>query len=301
MYHTHHGPVTHAIDGRWAVTKINWDPVNALIQSFTRTKLDNYAAFREMMNIRTNSSNNTVFADAEGNIAYFHGNFIPRRDARFDYSQPVDGSVPATDWQGLHTVDETITILNPPNGWIQNANSTPFTAAAEFSPKRADYPAYMAPDDENFRGVHAVRVLADVDDLTLDGLIELAHDPYLPGFEKLIGGLLEAWDQAEEPDAALAEPIEVLKAWDLSTGKDSVAMSLAHFYGMNYLARATFPADMSEMERITMLGTTTPPGQRLEVFADTVAMLADDYGDWRTPWGEINRFQRLSGDDRSRV
>ncbi|HSN52487.1 MAG TPA: penicillin acylase family protein, partial [Woeseiaceae bacterium] len=259
-YRTHHGPVTHAIDGQWAVTKINWDPVNALVQSFTRTKLANYAAFREMMNIRTNSSNNTVFADAEGNIAYFHGNFIPRRDARFDYSQPVDGSDPATDWQGLHTVDETITILNPPNGWLQNANSTPFTAAAEFSPKRADYPAYMAPDDENFRGVHAVRLLADVNDLTLDGLIELAHDPWLPGFERLIGGLLEAWDQAEERDAALAEPIEVLQAWDLSTGKDSVAMSLAHFYGMNYLARVTFAEGMSEMQRINWLGTATPPG-----------------------------------------
>ena len=295
VYHTHHGPVTHAIDGRWTVTKINWDPVNALIQSFTRTKLGNYAEFRDMMNIRTNSSNNTVFADAEGNIAYFHGNFIPRRDSRFDYSRPVDGSNPATDWQGLHTVDEAITILNPPNGWIQNTNSTPFTAAAEFSPKRADYPAYMAPDQENFRGVHAVRVLADVDGLTLDGLIELAHDPYLPGFEKLVGGLLEAWDQADEPDAALAEPIDVLKAWDLRTGKDSVAMSLAHFYGMNYLARVTFPADISEMERITMLGTATPPQQRLEVFADTVAMLAADFGDWQTPWGEINRFQRLSG------
>ena len=295
MYHTHHGPVTHAIDGRWTVTKINWDPVNALIQSFTRTKLDNYAEFRDMMNIRTNSSNNTVFADAGGNIAYFHGNFIPRRDSRFDFSKPVDGSDPATDWQGLHTVDESITILNPPNGWLQNANSTPFTAAAEFSPKPADYPVYMAPDDENFRGVHAVRVLEDVDDLTLDGLVELAHDPYLPGFEALVGGLLEAWEQADTPDTALAGPIRVLKAWDLRTGTDSVAMTLAHFYGMNYLARVTFPADISEMERITMLGTTTPPSQRLEVFADTVAMLVDDYGDWRTPWGEINRFQRLSG------
>ncbi len=295
VYHTHHGPVTHAIDGKWTVTKINWDPVNALIQSFTRTKLDNYAEFRDMMNIRTNSSNNTVFADADGNIAYFHGNFIPRREPRFDYSKPVDGSNPATDWQGLHTVDEAITILNPPNGWIQNANSTPFTAAAEFSPKREDYPVYMAPDAENFRGVHAVRVLAGVDDLTLEDLIELAHDPYLPGFETLVGGLLDAWDHAEHPPATLAAPIDMLRKWDLAAGKDSVAMSLAHFYGMNYLARATFPEGMSEMERITMLGTATPPGQRLEVLADTVAMLVDDFGDWRMPWGELNRFQRLSG------
>ena len=295
VYRTHHGPVTHEVDGKWAVTRINWDPVNALIQSYTRTKLANYDEFREMMNIRTNSSNNTVFADAEGNIAYFHGNFIPKRDARFDFSQPVAGSDPATDWLGLHTVDEAITILNPPNGWIQNANSTPFTAAAEFSPKREDYPAYMAPDNENFRGVHAVRVLTDADDLTLDGLIELAHDPYLPGFEKLVGGLLEAWDQAVERDAALAEPIAVLREWDLATGEDSVAMSLAHFYGMNYLERGVTPEGLSEMEAINYLGTEASPADRLEVFAETVAMLANDFGDWRIPWGEINRFQRLSG------
>ena len=295
VYHTHHGPVTHAIDGKWTVTRINWDPVNALIQSFTRTKLDNYAEFRDMMDVRTNSSNNTVFADADGNIAYFHGNFIPRRDARFDYSKPVDGSDPATDWNGLHAVDEAITILNPPNGWIQNANSTPFTAAAEFSPKREDYPPYMAPDHENFRGIHAVRVLADVDDLTLDGLIELAHDPYLPGFEKLIGGLLEAWEQADERDSALAEPIEVLSEWDFGTGKDSVAMTLAHFYGTSYLERGVTPEGLSEMQAIDSLGTETPPAERLQVFAATVAMLTEDFGDWRTPWGEVNRFQRLSG------
>ena len=295
VYHTHHGPVTHETNGRWTVTKINWDPVNALIQSYTRTKLGNYDEFREMMNIRTNSSNNTVFADAEGNIAYFHGNFIPKRDTRFDYSKPVDGSDPATDWNGLHTVDEAITVLNPPNGWIQNANSTPFAAAAEFSPKREDYPVYMAPDDENFRGVHAVRVLQDANDLTLDGLIELAHDPYLPGFEDLIAGLLEAWDNADQSSVELEEPIDVLRRWNLETGKDSVAMSLAHFYGTNYLDRVTFPEGLSEMERITMLGNSTPPEERLAVFAETIAMMNADFGDWRVPWGEINRFQRLSG------
>jgi acyl-homoserine lactone acylase PvdQ len=295
MYHTHHGPVTHAEDGKWVVTKINWDPVNALVQSFTRTKLDNYTQFREMMDIRTNSSNNTVFADAEGNIAYFHGNFVPKRDPRFDYSRPVDGSNPATDWQGKHPVDETVTILNPPNGWIQNANSTPFTAAAEYSPKRDNYPAYMAPDDENFRAVHAVRVLSKAQDLTLDKLIGLAHDPYLPAFEVLIPGLLDAWRQAKDPDPALAEPMQVLENWDFTAATNSVAITLAHFYGNAFLARATFPADMSEMEQIRYLATETPPGLRLEVFSDTVRMLAADYGDWRTPWGEINRFQRLSG------
>ena len=295
LYRTHHGPITHQANGDWVATRINWDPVNALTQSYTRTKKANYDEFREMMNIRSNSSNNTVFADSEGNIAYFHGNFVPRRDPQFDYSKPVDGSDPATDWQGLHTVDETVTILNPGNGWIQNANSTPFTAALEFSPRREDYPIYMAPDPENFRGVHAVRVLTGVQDLTLDKLIELAHDPYLPGFEQLIPGLIKAYDNAGRPDPALAEPIEMLRAWDLVVTADSVAMTLAHFYGINYAAQGTAPEGLSRMERVNYFGTGSPPAERLAVFAATVRMLESDFGAWDMPWGEVNRFQRLTG------
>ena len=296
LHRTHHGPVTHQIDGDWVATRINWDPVNALTQSYTRTKQSGYDGFREMMNLRSNSSNNTVYADSSGNIAYFHGNFVPRRDPRFDYSKPVDGSDPATDWQGIHTVEETITVLNPANGWIQNTNSTPFTSAAEFSPQRENYPVYMAPDPENFRGLHAVRVLSDARDLTVEKLIELAHDPYLPGFEQLIPGLIDAYDDAENADPRLTDSIETLRAWDLATAADSVAMTLAHFYGINSLAQKTAPEGLSQMQRVNFYGTESSPEQRLAVFAETVMMLERDFGTWQVPWSEVNRFQRLSGD-----
>ncbi len=296
LYRTHHGPITHEIDGNWVATRINWEPATALTQSYTRTKQSNYEEFREMMNLRSNSSNNTVFADSSGNIAYFHGNFVPRRDPQFDYSQPVDGSDPATDWQGLHTVDETVTVVNPPNGWIQNANSTPFTAAAEFSPKREDYPVYMAPDDENFRGIHAVQVLTGIEDLTLEGLMEIAHDPYLPGFEKLIPGLVESAAQFDMIDPELAEAIAILDAWDLRVSGDSVAMTLAHFYARMFLEQDSAPDGLSFMERINYYGTESPPDEQVSIFADTLAMLEADFGTWRLPWSEVNRFQRLTGD-----
>ncbi|CAN0597333.1 unnamed protein product, partial [Ectocarpus sp. 12 AP-2014] len=190
-YRTHHGPITHIVDGKWTASAM-WEPVKALEQSFVRTKKEGYKGFREMMDIRTNSSNNTVYADAEGNIAYFHGNFVPKRDVSFDYSKPVDGWNPKTDWQGLHTVDENILVLNPKNGWIQNCNSTPYTSALEFSPKKEEYPYYMSKDQENFRGVHAISLLKDRKGYTLDSLIQLAHDPYLPALEVLIKGLISA-------------------------------------------------------------------------------------------------------------
>ena len=301
MYHTHHGPVTHSEDGNWVVTRINWDPVNALHQSFIRTKLKDHDEFRDMMDIRTNSSNNTVFADSSGNIAYYHGNFVPKRDSAFDFSQPVDGSDPATDWQGLHEVDEIVTVLNPENGWIQNCNSTPFTSAAEFSPRREDYASYMAPDPENYRGVHAVRVLSGVSGLTLDKLIETAYDPYLPGFEQLIPGLIEAYDQAEEAPAGVDGAIDTLRDWDLRVSADSIAMTLAHFYGSAYYENGIVPdelEDASFMDKIDYFGSGSAPAERLSIFADTVAMLEADFGQWNMPWSEVNRYQRINGDMR---
>ena len=299
-FRTHQGPITHTLDdGRWVTSRINWQPAKALAQSYLRMKQSGYAGFRSMMDMRTNSSNNTVYADSQGNIGYFHGNFMPRRSLDFDYSRVVDGSNPATDWQGLHAVDETVHLLNPENGWLQNCNSTPFTAAGASSPLMEDFPAYMAPDAENHRGVHAVRLLSALGPqkkLTLDDLIALAHDPQLPGFERLIGGLL----QAGHSDAPLQEPLseaplQVLANWDLRTAEDSIAMTLAHFYGLNMLEMVSAPAHLSRMARIDWLGTHSAPEVRLQVFSKTISELEEKFGTWEVPWGEVNRYQRLDG------
>ncbi len=295
-YRTHHGPITYLEDGQWIASSLMWEPVKALEQSFVRTKKDGYKGFREMMDIRTNSSNNTVYADAEGNIAYFHGNFVPIRDASFNYLEPVDGSNPKTDWQGLHPVDENIGLLNPENGWLQNCNSTPYTSALEFSPKKEDYPKYMSIDRENFRGVHAIELLKDKKDFTLDGLIELAHDPYLPAFEALIPGLIKAYNRYDDKNPKLLEAIEVLEKWDYRTSKESVAMTLAHFYGTRYYQEGKYPGGMTPMERVTYWGSEN--GEQLKIFEKTIDQLTADFGTWNIPWGEVNRYQRLNGDIR---
>ncbi len=296
-YHTHHGPITHVVDGNWTASAMMWEPVKALQQSFIRTKQNGYKGFREMMDIRTNSSNNTVYADAEGNIAYFHGNFIPRRDESFDYTKPVEGWNPKTDWQGLHTVDENIGLLNPENGWLQNCNSTPYTAALEFSPKKEDYPNYMSIDRENFRGVHAIGLLKDKEGHTLDGLIELAHDPYLPAFEALIPGLVEAYDKIDQ-SKKLSAPIEELRNWDYKTSKESMAMTLAHYYGTRYYQEGKCLAGMTPMDCVTYWGDRSQLKERLRIFEAVIAQLEADFGTWRLAWGEVNRYQRLNGDIR---
>ncbi len=296
MYRTHHGPITQSIDGKWVATNMMWSPVNALIQSYTRTKLDNHTEFRKMMDIRTNSSNNTVYADADGTIAYYHGDFIPKRNVKFDFTKPVDGSDPETDWKGLHEVDEIITIINPSNGWIQNCNSTPFTAAAENSPRPEDYPRYMSRNRENLRGVHAIRLLKNMESMTIDKLIDMAYDPYLPAMEMTIPAIVKAYNQSSVKDTKLADVIDELSNWDFAVNTESVGMSIGHFYLEYFLKDGNFPKGLSPIQKIEYIATSAPDDEKIDMLTKSVNHIERDFGTWKTPWGEISRFQRLSGD-----
>ena len=297
VYRTRHGPVIGGQNGKWLTIRLMQEPVKALIQSYTRTKATDYKSFRQTMELHTNSSNNTIFADSDGDIAYFHGDFIPRRDARFDWTKPVDGSNPATDWHGLLSVDESPHLLNPESGWLYNSNDAPWSAAGPGSLKKEDYPAYVETGGESARGLHAIRVLENKKNLTLDSLISsVAFDSYLPWFEKTIPALTKAWD--EEPDAdplkdKLSEQIKCLREWDLRWGVSSIPTSLAVFWGEAILRQVSHDAAGAGMPIYDYVGTKAPPKLLLQSLATASDRLTADFGTWKTPWGEINRFQRL--------
>ena len=299
VYRTHHGPVVREAGGKWVSIRLMQEPVKALTQSYTRTKAKDYQQYRQTMELKANSSNNTIFADANGDIAYFHGNYIPRRDTRFDFTKPVDGSEPATEWNGLLSVDETPHLLNPKSGWLYNSNNWPWSAAGPSSPKKEDYPAYVESGSESARGLHAVRVLRDKKDFTLDSLIAAAYDSYLTWFEKPIPALLKAWNEmpAGQPlRAKTAEQIGVLRQWDRRWGVDSVATSLAVFWGEEVRRRFAGEAKAAGMSVEDYAGSKASAEQLVEALGAASDKLAADFGNWRTAWGGINRFQRLTGD-----
>ena len=299
VYRSHHGPIVREADGKWVSVRLMEEPVKALTQSYTRTKAKNLAEFKEVMNLHTNSSNNTVFADSEGNIAYFHANFIPKRDPKFDWTRPVDGSDPATEWQGVHTVDEAPNVFNPKSGWLYNTNNWPWSAAGPDSPARKDYPAYVERNTENPRGVHAMRVLSEKKDFTPDTVVAAAFDSQLPAFERLIPALLRAHDQmpASNPmKKTLAGPIGALGKWDHRWAADSVATALAVLWGEELWLRVTGDARSAGISVYEYMETRATAAQRLDALATITDKLAADFGSWQTPWGEINRFQRLTPD-----
>ncbi|HEU4610391.1 MAG TPA: penicillin acylase family protein, partial [Chitinophagaceae bacterium] len=118
--YTDHGPIMAQRNGAYLSLRADNRLLNGLIQCWQRTKARNFEEYKKTMALFGNISNNTVYADADGNIAYWHGNRIPRRDTSYDWSKPVDGSIAATQWKGLHSVEETVHLYNPSNGWLQN-------------------------------------------------------------------------------------------------------------------------------------------------------------------------------------
>jgi acyl-homoserine lactone acylase PvdQ len=283
-------------NGKWVSVRLMQENIKALEQSYLRTKARNYKAYRETMELKANSSNNTIFADADGDIAYFHGNFIPKRDTSFDWTKPVDGSNPATEWRGILSIDETPRLLNPKSGWLYNVNNWPWSAAGASSPKKEDYPVYVERGGESARGLHAIRVLENKKDFTLESLIAAAYDSYLPWFEKTLPALIKAWDEtpASNPlKAKLAEQIALLRQWDLRWSATSVPTSLAVFWGEE--VRRQLGA-RSPGIAVGDLGGSLTPEQLLESLAAASDKLQADFGSWKTPWGDINRFQRLTGD-----
>ncbi len=302
-YFTHHGPVMGKRNGQWVSVRSYNRSLNGLMQCWLRNKAKGLNDYKKVMNLRGNTSNNTVFADNKGNIAYWHGNYIPKRDIKYNWSKPVDGSNNLTEWKGIHTVDETVHIYNPANGWIQNCNSTPFTAAGAASPKKASYPVYMAPDGENFRGLNAVRVLSRENKFTIEKIIAAGYDTYLSSFNILVPALVKAFEKtvsATDPRySELIEPIQTLKNWNYYADKNSVATTLAIEWAqkLNSSIQQVYieEGEVDQVSKTKQFAAKADPLLLIQPFQDAITILKKDHGTWQVPWGNINRFQRLTG------
>ncbi len=297
-YYTRHGPVVRKTGGNWVTTSLMQRPMRALEQDFERTKAKDLAEFEKVLQLHTNSSNNTVFADAEGHIAYFHSNYIPRRNNTLDWTKPVNGSDSTTDYDGVLSLDESPNAIDPGVGWVYNSNNWPWSAAGPDSPRRSDFPAYVERGrHETPRGLHALKLLESgphhytIESLTADGF-----DSYLPFFSSTLPSLLRAYDALPAADPrkdALAGPITVLRDWDDRWGVNSVATSVAVFWATQLEPAMYRGARDNDMAPRDYLATSISADSLLGALSDAVDRLRKDFGNWRMPWGDINRFQRL--------
>lgn len=298
-YFTHHGPVMAQRNNQWIAVKAMNRSMNSLIQSWLRTKANNFDEFKKTMELYSNTSNNTVYADDKGNIAYWHGNFMPRRDTAYNWALPVDGTTAATEWKGLHTLNEIIHVYNPATGFIENCNSTPFTVSGSSSPLKQNYPHYMAPDGQNFRGVLAVKLWENATQLTLNKVIKTAYNTHLSAFDILIPALLKAYDVEKNNYPNLEQPIQLLQHWNGDASATSVATTLAIEWGQKLLPEIMKNKDEADeadqVEKTIRFAQQASSVSLLQPLQRVIEQLTQNFGTWQVAWGDINRYQRLTG------
>ncbi len=302
-YATHHGPIMAKRDGYWISVKANNRSIKGIIQSWQRTKAKGFSDFKKSMELLANTSNNTVYADSKGNISYWHGNYMPKRDPKLNWLKPVDGSSSATEWKGLHTLDELIQVHNPKTGWIQNCNSTPFTVSGASSPAKEKFPVYMAPNGENFRGINAAKILNSTSGYTIDKVIASGYDTHLAAFDILLPALINAYQLKKEESAyqSIKEVMQLLSDWDRNSSESSIATTVAVEWGSKLwptILRGSGDPNESpdQVEKTKKFATNASAETLLNALTQTLNDLSSKYGTWQKPWGDINRFQRLTGD-----
>jgi acyl-homoserine-lactone acylase len=295
VYYTHHGPVMGSRNNKWLSLRHQNRSMNGLVQSWQRMKAKSFDEFRNTMQLRANTSTNTTYADDAGNIAYWHGNFIPKRDVNYNWSLPVDGSTSATEWKGIHELDEIVHIENPAQGWIQNCNSSPFSVSGYGTLDHTKYPAYMAPETENFRSLRAIQELRTEQKFTIDKLTAIGYDHYLPIFDTLLPPLFAAYEALPVNDplrSELNDVITTLRSWDKRSSETSVASTIGIFWA--YQLIASFPNHDSHdnIKFINAIIAGSSSQQKLQSLYSVISALQKLYGSWKIPWGDINRYQR---------
>jgi acyl-homoserine lactone acylase PvdQ len=279
---THHGPILGLTDRDrpLAVRLAKLDEGGWFEQWYGMMRARSLEEWRTAVALLNVPYMNTMYADRDGNILYIYNHAIPRRSLAYDWSRPVDGTDPGTEWQGYHPLDELPQFLNPASGFLQNTNSTPFMATDGIDVGPEDFPAYMVGgESDNRRAQNSRRVLRELNDLTLEHFARAVLNRRLIAADEWLDELFAAFEEFQRDDpagaASLAGPIAALRGWDREADRGSVATTLFVRW-----AEAVNPDRVQQTD------------EWLEALVQVVARLETDWGTWEVPWGEINRIQR---------
>jgi acyl-homoserine lactone acylase PvdQ len=290
---THLGPIVKKIDDTTylAANIGKFYDAFALRQNLAMVRARNLDDFRQAMSKLEFHIFNFIYADRAGNIFYLYNGIVPRRDLSLDWNQPVDGADPKSEWRGVHSLQDLPQVLNPPSGYIQNCNQTPFTTTDDGSPYVDDFPKYMVRElhEDKRRAKVSRMLLRDMRQVTFEDWSKACYDTKVYWAYTELPKYKLAFEELKQRNPQLASSVapffQHLLDWDCVGSVDSTQTTLCvawyeKLYGDMYRSETLLPKFLED------------PDLRFQALLDAAQALEKTFGSWKIPYGEINRMQR---------
>lgn len=292
-----HGPVVAERDGSvLAVRLVSRGAMDALQQWWEMMRARDLAGFERALARHQIAGFNVVYADRAGNVLYTYGAATPRRP-RGDYafwSGPVPGDTSALLWEGVYGYAEMPRVLNPPTGWVQNANDPPWFATfpAVLSPD--SFPAFFAPRGLAFRPQQSIQLVQEGTPMSLDGMVRLKHSNEMEMAVRIVPELVQAARAGGSADARAAA--DVLERWDRTADAESRGGVLFQAW-VNEASRRTpgsrlFATPWSPAQPLSTPDGLADPAGAIAALETAARAVRERWGALDVPWGQVHRLRR---------
>ncbi|HUF65841.1 MAG TPA: penicillin acylase family protein [Gemmatimonadaceae bacterium] len=296
-----HGPVVRESSGRaLALRTVGEQLAGWLEQWWGMGTARNLAEFERAIRPNVLSTQNITYADADGRIMLFYGGNTPVRPLgdRAYWADVVPGTTSSNLWTGLHPFEDMPRIVDPPSGWLQNANDPPWWATFPAVLDRSRYPAYLAPTEMSLRAQQSAELLESNGRATFEGVIRSKHSTEMELANRVLGDLIAAAERSQSP--RVAQAAAVLRSWDRYADSGSVGAVLFVEWWRGYENRLGASSPFAEPWNASVPRSTprglADPAAATAALDSAAALVLTRYGSLAVPWGDVYRVRRDSLD-----
>jgi acyl-homoserine-lactone acylase len=297
-----HGPVVSDKPGRAvALRVVGLDMALVVEQWWNMAMARNLAQFQDAIRPNQISSQNIAYADRDGHIMYFYGGNTPVRSAgtRAQWEGIVPGESAANLWTGVHGYDDMPKVIDPPSGYVQNANEPPWWSTFPATLDPAGYPAYLAPRAMTLRAQRSVAMLDSDPSITYAELLDYKHSTRMELADRVLDDLLPAAESSGS--AAAREAAGVLARWDRNAdaGSRGAVLFIEWWRALGQRTRAgssVWATPWSASSPRSTPDGLADPAAAVAALEAASATVVQRFGALDVPWGDVYRVRRDSVD-----
>jgi acyl-homoserine-lactone acylase len=295
-----HGPVLEEKSGKalaLAVVGLHGPPLyGVLTQWWDMGRARNFREFLAAIHPNQIAGQNITYGDRDGHIMMFYGGNTPvrRHGDRAYWSGVVRGDSSATLWSSLHSFEDMPRTVDPPSGWVQNANDPPWWATFPVVVRPQAFPSYLATLAMTLRPEQSARLLNADSSITWDEFLRYANSTHMLLADRVLHDLLPVAKASSFENVRAAA--NTLQGWDRQADSSSKGAVLFTKWWAEYERRRRgqrlFAVPWSEQSPLTTpdgLADTATAVAALRAAAESVSL---QYGSADVAWGTVYRLRR---------